>query len=143
MPTGIELIHDDFRHVLPNLPDDESVNLFMCDFPYHNEYEYLYPPLAEQAARLFVPGGSLIALHGHRQHLRVGNILSQHLTLGWPIVKGHKNNLKPLREYKVASGMTQAWWFFKGDEPVVHHRPMDLLQCDEDHVFHEWGQDIR
>ena len=54
--------------------------------------------------------------------------------------------------------MTPGLWFCKGDQPTVHHRPMDivrceeecdndtypkdLLDCDEDHNHHDWGQHV-
>jgi site-specific DNA-methyltransferase (adenine-specific) len=140
---GVDLVQGDLRDILPTLPDG-SVHLFMCDLPYKREFEDLYPPLAAQAARLLVPGGSLVALHGQYQLPFVLNTLSEHLTFHWQCAKGHKNNLKKLHGFKVASSMTPALWFVKGDHPVVHGLyPMDLLHCDEDHRWHVWGQDVK
>jgi hypothetical protein len=55
-----EILVGDFRRVLKDLPD-ESVDLLFTDPPYDTKSQPLYGDLAALAARVLVPGGSLVA----------------------------------------------------------------------------------
>jgi predicted methyltransferase len=60
----MELRIGDCRQVLANIADN-SVALVLTDPPYPAEAEPLYHWLAEFAARVLIPGGSLICYTGH------------------------------------------------------------------------------
>jgi hypothetical protein len=64
LPNGMEMRIGDCRTVLSDVPDS-SVALVLTDPPYAEESEPLYRWLAEFAARVLIPGGSLICYTGH------------------------------------------------------------------------------
>jgi hypothetical protein len=63
LPDGMDLRIGDCREVLADIADN-SVALILTDPPYPAEAEPLYRWLAEWAARVLIPGGSLICYTG-------------------------------------------------------------------------------
>jgi hypothetical protein len=63
IPDGMDYRIGDCREVLADIPDD-SVALILTDPPYGNASEPLYRWLAQFAARVLMPGGSLICVTG-------------------------------------------------------------------------------
>jgi hypothetical protein len=78
LPDGAELRIGDCREVLSDIAPS-SVALILTDPPYGNAAEPLYRWLAQFAARVLVPGGSLICVTGLLRLDRDMAILGEHL----------------------------------------------------------------
>jgi hypothetical protein len=74
--SGMDLRIGDCRKVLSDIADN-SVALLLTDPPYGNDAEVLYDYVAKLAARVLVPGGSLICYTGTATLPRVLQILMQ------------------------------------------------------------------
>jgi len=136
----VTLHHGDLRDVLPTLPD-ESVAVFLCDPPYAIQYDWMYSIIGEHAARVLVPGGSLVSFCGHHQVPKVLNDLSEHLRYNWFCGMGHRNALQPMHGARVQVGWTPVVWFTKGSPRNVGGYPMDFRDGRQrDKRYHEWGK---
>jgi len=71
LPDGVELRIGDCRVALADILDN-SVALILTDPPYGKDAEPLYEWLAKFAARVLIPGGSLICYTGQTNLLRDG-----------------------------------------------------------------------
>lgn len=87
--TGpVETRRGDFREVLADL-EDESVALVLTDPPYPAEFLPLWSDMAELAARVLIPGGSLLAYSGQGNLPNVIHRLSEHLRYWWTLSLQH------------------------------------------------------
>src|SRR5262249_35483507 len=84
LPDGMELRIGDWREVLADFADN-SVALVLTDPPYAGESEPLYHWLAQFAARVLIPGGSLICYTGHWSLYRDMKIFGEHLRFWWEL----------------------------------------------------------
>jgi tRNA1(Val) A37 N6-methylase TrmN6 len=138
-----EVVTGDARLLAEALPD-ESVDLIFTDPPYPREFLHLYGDLAEMAARVLKPGGSVFALAGHYYLPEIIAALQRSLDYHWlcavyqPTVT-HSYRCFPKR-------LDVYWkpllWFTKGryTGPFL----MDGVNSSApDKRFHEWGQDAR
>ena len=82
LPDGMDLRIGDCREVLADIADD-SAALILTDPPYAAAAEPLYEWLAAFAARVLIPGGSLICWLGCWDVPRITNILAQSLNWHW------------------------------------------------------------
>jgi hypothetical protein len=138
------IIWDDCRDAVPRIPD-ESVSLALFDLPYSGDFDYLWPAMAEQMARVLIPGGSVVALCGHRQLPYVLNAMGEHLRYWWCCGMGHANSLNPaLRGIEVAINWKPALWYVKDFRRGGHHPfPADFVTpAERDKRFHPWGQPV-
>jgi hypothetical protein len=84
LPDGMTLRIGDCREVLADVPDN-SVPLLLTDPPYGDEGVQLYRWLADFAARVLIPGGSLICYTGHSCLDRDLAIFSTKLRYWWEL----------------------------------------------------------
>ena len=100
--------------------------------------------IAEQAARLLVPGGSLLTLCGHYQVPTVANTMSEHLEYWWLAGMGHGSSLQRMHGARVAVAWKPALWFVKDFHrgPRTGKFPVDLLNGERDKAHHEWGRPV-
>lgn len=133
----------DLRDILPKLPD-KSVHALICDPPYEDKYAWMWGEIAEQAARLLVPGGSLLTLCGHRQMPFVVNTMSEYLDYWWVGGMGHGSSLQRLHGARVAVAFKPCLWFVKDFHrgPRTGKFPVDFLNGERDKRFHDWGQPV-
>jgi hypothetical protein len=138
IPDGMELRIGDCREVLEDIPDN-SVALILTDPPYGDEATPLYYWLAQFAARVLIPGGSLFCYTGQSRLLRDGAIFSEHLRYWWTLAMLH-NEAQRLMGKFICPEWKPVLWFVK-----QHRRGRslvtDVLRSERrDKTLHEWGQ---
>lgn len=137
-----ELRIGDCRVMLADVPDN-SIPLIMTDPPYGNEAEPLYEWLAAFAARVLIPGGSLICYTGTARLPRDHRIFSEHLTFLWEPIMLHDAAQKMFNPGVRANHKKILWYGkeyrrvnAKGKRSIVP----DVVQSTRDKSSHEWGQ---
>jgi len=140
-PKSIELLTGDFTQIGPQLPA-ESFDLIITDPPYGEDNVYLYGVLAEQAARLLVPGGSLLAMAGQLCIPQTLNVMTPHLNYHWIISYDTPGGQSPqIWSRKVNSFWKPVLWFVKGEyKGGWHGDKVKSNVNDNDKRFHKWGQ---
>ena len=93
--------------------EDESIPLIITDPPYGDEAEPLYRWLAAYAARVLVPGGSLICYTGQSTLIRDGVIFGEHLKYWWTNIMLHDAAQRLAGKF-VIPGFKPILWFVKG-----------------------------
>jgi DNA modification methylase len=139
MQSGMDLRIGDCRLVLGDIAD-ESVPLILTDPPYGNEAAPLYEWLARFAARVLIPGGSLICYTGTTLLPRDHRILGAHLTYWWQAVMLHDSSQRVFGAGVIAQ-QKPILWYVKGQRrgralvaDVIRSR-RDRLKLE-----HEWSQ---
>lgn len=131
---------------------DGSVDLIFTDPPYDRKSVPLYGDLAEFAARVLAPGGSLIAFAGHYAIPDVLELMRGHLTFWWcnALVHTHGNRTFPGKFVHV--GWKPLLWFVKGKARATRKVVRDCILAGDGGpaydrtnkaVYHEWGQGER
>jgi len=141
--SGMDLRIGDARVVLSDIANN-SIPLIMTDPPYGNAAEPLYEWLAQFAARVLIPGGSLICYTGQGQLPRDYRIFSQHLTYNWTPVMLHNSAQKIFGAGVIAYHKPILWYVKQSRRPdsagmrtlvpdVVH-------DSKRDKSTHDWAQ---
>jgi hypothetical protein len=102
----------DFRTALADIPDN-SVSLILTDPPYAESALPLYSALGALAARVLVPGGSLICYAGKSTMRRAGNRLAEHLREWWLLDLPLEHGGRRIPGKWVISEWRPVWWFVK------------------------------
>ena len=138
------MIRGDMAKELAKMPA-ASVDAIVTDPPYPTESLPLWSTLAEQAARVLVPDGLLIALTGQILLLDVAKRLDEHLTYGWTYCQplpGAQSRIRGRHIY-------QCWkpWlvFTTGTWPSGridwHRDALDVVPVEKDD--YRWQQTVR
>ncbi len=135
------LLPGDFREVVEDL-EPGSVDAIITDPPYPSEYLPLYGALAEDAARLLKPGGSLLVMVGQSYLPELLALMTPHIRYHWTVA-----HLTPggqavqLWQRKVNTFYKPVLWFVNGDYdgPWVGDVTRSAVN-DNDKRFHDWGQ---
>jgi hypothetical protein len=142
IPDGLDLRIGDCREVLADI-EDGTVPLILTDPPYGNAAEPLYRWLAEFAARVLVPGGSLICLTGKGRLPKDMAIFGEHLRWLWE----HTMMLNPQQRIfgaGVICGSKPFLHYTKGCRRRLEGRspliPDVIYTSGRDKSLHEWGQ---
>jgi hypothetical protein len=132
---------------------DGSVDLIFTDPPYCRESIPLYGDLAEFAARVLVPGGSLIAFAGNYALIDAALLLRQRLTYWWTNALVHTYGNQTLPGKFVHVGWKPLLWFVKGSSRASRRVVRDCITAalgdgrtyDKTNkaVYHAWGQGER
>ncbi len=138
-----QIVTGDARVLAERLPD-ASVDLIFTDPPYPREYLALYGWLAQEAARVLKPGGSLFCLAGGYWLLEVFDLVRPHLDYHWLCCLYHPTVTQSYRSFpkRLDNYWKPILWFTKG-------RYTGPFQADgvntsiPDKRFHEWGQGER
>ena len=138
-----QIVTGDARELAKRIPD-ESVDLIFTDPPYPKEFLPLYGWLAETAARILVPGGSLFVLCGHYWLMDVLDLIRPHLDYHWmcclymPTVT-HSYTCFPKR---INSYWKPILWFTRGQYtgPFLAD---GINTSVPDKRYHRWGQPAR
>lgn len=147
LAEGMELRIGDCREVLADIPDG-SVSLILTDPPYAKSatepVEELYNWLGEFAARVLMPGGSLLCLTGQINLDRDIRIFGQHLSWHWCIARftyGPKGFIHPKG---VSVGWKPILWFTKGGRRWSNLLVHDVIESHTvpTHLDHEWEQGV-
>jgi len=134
----LDLRIGDCREVLADVPDN-SVPLILTDPPYGDEAEPLYGWLAEFAARVLIPGGSLICYTGHSRLDRDMAILSERLRYWWLLVMPHDQAQRLAGKFVIVNFKPVLWYVkeFRRGRSLV---PDMLLSPKREKEQHNWGQ---
>lgn len=131
----------DFRQVCATL-EAESVEVIITDPPYAEEYVPLYGALAEQAARLLKPGGSLLVMCGQSYLPEILALMTPHLSYHWTLNYQTPGGQSPqIWPKKVNTFWKPVLWFTTGD--YRGDWKSDVIKSDvndNDKRFHDWGQ---
>jgi len=140
LPDSVNLVHGEFQTEMDALPDD-SVALVFVDPPYAKEHVYLYEDLARQAARVLVPGGSLITYIGGSHLFEIGRLVEPHLRFLWPLTVTYESNCGYLIPgLNVVTLSKTLLWFVKGSRRDDTHVEDLVSSGKPDQDFHEWSQ---
>lgn len=135
------LICGNFADECLNLESD-SVDAIITDPPYPKEFLPLYGQLAERAARLLKPGGSLLAMCGQSYLPDILNLITSHLNYQWIISYQTPGGQSPqIWQRKVNTFWKPVLWFVKGEYTGKWHG--DVIKSDvndNDKRYHHWGQ---
>lgn len=130
----------DFREV-GVVVEDGSVDLIFTDPPYDAETIPQYGRLAEFAARVLIPGGSLICYVGHYAVGEVIKLMNDHLRYWWLNAVIHTGGNKAFPGKFVQVGWKPLLWYVKG------HRANKTLVRDcitsapgDKDTHHPWAQ---
>ena len=136
---GMELRIGDARVVLADVPDN-SVPLILTGPPYGNDAEPLYKWLARFAARVLIPGGSLICLTGQSMLNRDMAIFDAHLRYWWLHTISHvRGNV--MHGKRVVALYKPILHYVKQHRRKVHASPLpDRWPSELDKDWHAWGQ---
>jgi hypothetical protein len=141
IPPEMDLRIGDCRVMLADIPDN-SVPLILTDPPYGNAAEPLYRWLAEFAARVLVPGGSLICLTGQARLNRDMRIFDEHLNYLWLRTMMHDAQQR-IFGVRVLCGCKPILHYTKGRLRKLDRSPLipDVIYTGgRDKAAHEWGQ---
>jgi DNA modification methylase len=126
----------------------ESVDLILTDPPYKASFNWVWPWLAEEAARVLKPNGHLVTLLGHNQVPVAIEALSKKLRYWWIGGLANKRSNK-LFGKNVIVKWKPALWFLKGKRQRENdgYFPMDFIGVDREEFadakeHHEWGQPV-
>jgi ParB/RepB/Spo0J family partition protein len=135
------VLHGDFRTALAVLRD-ESADLIFTDPPYDRETLPLYGAMAEIAARILKPGGSLVCYLGQYQLHEVCALVTPHLRLWWTLACVHTGDAALMNEYGVRVHWKPMLWFVKGTRGDKQTIVRDLVESTQEKDAHEWQQSL-
>jgi DNA modification methylase len=139
----MELRIGDAREVLADIADN-SVSAIITDPPYGNAAAPLYQWLAEFAARVLIPGGSLICYTGQGRLDRDMAIFSARLKYWWLCIMPHTQSPKMFGA-GVKVTFKPVLWFVKGHRRTLPsgERPLmtdGFISPARDKLAHAWAQ---
>lgn len=129
----------DFRTVLADVPA-ESVPLILTDPPYPAEYLPLWSDLAAFAARVLVPGGSLLAYSGQGNLPEVLDRIRAHLRYWWVLAVVHEYGSQNLPGKFVTIGWKPIVWFVKGGRRDTRYVVDQLDGSAPRRTMQDWAQ---
>jgi hypothetical protein len=140
LPDACEYRIGDARQILADVPDD-SVPLILTDPPYSQEAEPLYCWLAEFAARVLIPGGSLICFTGQWKLDRDMAIFSAAAPLRywWLLAMLHDQSQRLPGKFVIAE-FKPVLWYVKNHRRGRTMLPDILRSPARDKSEHAWGQ---
>ena len=131
----------DARELAEAIPD-ESVDLIYTDPPYPKEFLSLYGWMAEEAARILKPGGSLFTFAGHAYLPTVMNMLTRHLNYHW--INCHYQPTVTRTATFWPRMVFIRWkpvlWFVKGEYKNRFIIQDGVSPQAADKRYHKWGQ---
>lgn len=137
------LYYGDFREAMEAMPAD-SVDCIATDPPYLKEFVPLYGQMAQQAARVLVPSGSLLALTPHYHLPRILVDMTPHLTYRWLCAMWQADGSHarfPGRGWSIRIMWKPLVWWTKGAMPNWLGRVGDgFVNVEEGKQHHEWQQ---
>jgi SAM-dependent methyltransferase len=129
LPDEVDLRIGDFREVLADVPDS-SVDLVFCDPPEREVDLGAYGALAELAARVLKPGGSLFCYPDPHSLPAILDLMCRHLRFWWMICVRRR----PLSVRLPGTPILVEWrpllWFVNGDHPTDGTRLPDFVELD-------------
>jgi 16S rRNA G966 N2-methylase RsmD len=139
--AGPEIRTGDCRAELADVPD-ESVALLLTDPPYAEEALDLYSDLGTVAARLLMPGGSLVCYTGQAILPAVLDRLQEHLRYWWTFALTHEHGGQQLPGKWVLVEWKPLVWFVKDYRLGREYLADRLRGSRPEKAHHEWAQGI-
>lgn len=137
--TGV--YHMSFQECAAQHIEDDSVTLIFTDPPYDKKSVPLFADLAEVAARVLVPGGSLITFLGQHALPEVMDHLTRHLKFYWPLCCLHTGSSAMYGPYGIRIGWKPMLWFVKGKNRIDPKAVVtDLVTSEPQKDAHDWQQ---
>jgi 16S rRNA G966 N2-methylase RsmD len=136
-----EVRQGDFRGSLDDIPDD-SVTLILTDPPYAESALGLYSDLADLAARVLVPGGSLVCYAGQATLPEVLSRLGARLRYWWALALTHEHGGQQLPGKWVMVEWKPVLWFVKGYRLGREYVADRLRGSRPEKAHHEWAQGV-
>ncbi|MDR7450140.1 MAG: site-specific DNA-methyltransferase [Armatimonadota bacterium] len=134
------LLVGDFRTVGAQIPDN-SVALVLTDPPYDRKSLPLYGDVAAFAARVLVPGGSLVVYAPTYALPEVCGMMADHLRFWWAFALVHTGRRALMRGHGVRVAWKPLLWFTKGertDTRIVE----DVIRGTPEKTVHPWQQGV-
>jgi DNA modification methylase len=136
-----EILAGDFRTELSHIRDS-SVTLILTDPPYGEKALPLYDALGALAARVLVPGGSLVCYSGQAMLPEVLQTLGNHLRYWWTFALTHEHGSQQFLGRGVWVQWKPVLWFVR-DRRAGREYVRDLLRGSKpEKAHHEWAQGI-
>lgn len=137
LPDAMDYRVGDAREVMETLPDS-SVNLVLTDPPYGDKAAPLYEWLAQWAARVLMPGGSLICYTGQSRLNRDLRVFDDHLRYWWLLTMKHDRAQRLPGKFIVAESKPVLWYVkdYRRGRTLVN----DLISSERDLSAHPWAQ---
>jgi 16S rRNA G966 N2-methylase RsmD len=135
-PIRFKLINDDFMGWIDQF---ENVDAIITDPPYGKQDIDLYGQLAEFAAKVLKPGGSLLAMAGVYYLPQVLKRMTPHLNYHWTIAYHMPSKHRQEWTRKVYNSWKPILWFAKGNYSGRWNK--DFLQASSiEKALHPWQQ---
>ena len=135
-----QLIHADVV-TLPDHVAEGSVALILTDPPYHQDKVGLYGTLAQVAAQVLRPGGSLLAMCGQSYLPEILALMTPHLRYQWLLAARLSGPGTAVWQRRMQNHWRALLWFAHGRYTADFQG--DFLRSDgPDKRFHAWGQSI-
>ena len=136
------IILGDFREVGSHIAD-ESVALVFTDPPYDRDNLYLYAEVARFAARVPLPGGSLVVYAPNYAFPSVLELCGAHLRYWWTLALALPGHHALMREYGVRVAWKPLVWFTKSGRLNKQQTFDDVIQGRaKEKDAHEWQQQV-
>lgn len=136
-----KLLQGDMTEVIKEVKD-ESIDAVITDPPYPREYLPLYKTLAQEAARVLKPGGSLLVMTGQSYLPEILALMTPYIQYHWAasyLTPGGQS--AQIWQRKVNTFWKPLLWFVKGE--YIGQWVGDVTKSkinDNDKRFHHWGQ---
>ncbi|MDR7401311.1 MAG: site-specific DNA-methyltransferase [Armatimonadota bacterium] len=135
------LLVGDFRTVGAQIPDN-SVALVLTDPPYGRDSLSLYGDVAAFAARVLMPGGSLVVYAPTYALPEVFSMMTDHLRFWWAFALVHTGRRALVRSHGVRTAWKPLLWFIKGGRADTQRIIEDIVEGREEKTEHEWRQGV-
>jgi hypothetical protein len=129
VPDEVDLRTGDFRGVLADIPD-ASVDLIFTDPPDGEAALLHYGAMAELAARVLKPEGSLLCYPDPHALPAVLDLMCPHLTFWWMLGVRRRPSSARLPRTRIQLEWRPLLWFIKGDHPPEGTRMPDFVDLD-------------
>lgn len=133
----------DFREKIQDLPE-ASVSLILTDPPYDRKSIPIYGDLAREAARVLIPGGSLVCYVGAYCLPDVLPLFSEHLRFWWIFALLHGGpNFAQMREYGIRVHWKPLLWYVKETRGDKENMIDDVVHgSGKEKSHHDWQQGL-
>jgi 16S rRNA G966 N2-methylase RsmD len=140
LPSSIQLLNADFRHVGGAVPD-ASVSLIVTDPPYDKDHLHLFEALGEFAAMKLADGGSMFCMIGAYHLPKIIADLSKNLTWQWCYAFLLDGPGAVIFSRRICTAHKLILWFVKGEYTGPPFT--DVIDgVGKDKRFHPWGQSV-
>lgn len=141
-PETYNIYHGDVN-TLHNQLENNSVDLFFTDPPYHANKPYLFADLARLAADKLKDGGLLLTYSGQMHLMDVLHGMSDHLDYWWLFAVRHTGGHLTIWNRQLWNDWKPVLVFSKqGQTPKAPEWVQDFIDGGgRDKTYHNWGQD--